>query len=156
MKVFKHKTVLSEDGKVELINEYSTYVPSIDRSMNSASKIYSFAVNFLKLNKEPEEYLYMMCLNGRLNLLSIFEISHGTVNCSVASSREIFQKALLANAVCIVLVHNHPSGDPYPSYNDIAVTKQVKEAGQLMNIELIDHVIIGSNNYISLKEMQRI
>lgn len=156
MRIIKYKTILSDDGRVELKKEYGINVPSIDRTMDTISKVYLFAIDFLKIDKESEEYAYMLCLNGRMELLSIFEISHGTVNCSVVSSREVFQKALLANAVYIILIHNHPSGNPNPSKNDIELTNQLKEAGHIMNIELIDHIIIGGNSYISLKEMQYI
>ena len=156
MRIIKYRTTLTDSGCVELKTEYCINAPSICRRMNTIESVYSFAVDFLKLNKEPEEYVYMLCLNDHMDLLSIFEISHGTVNCSVISSREVFQKALLANAVYIILIHNHPSGSPYPSNNDIALTKQLKESGHMMNIELVDHIIVGGNAYISLKEMQHI
>lgn len=156
MRIIKYRTILTDNGCVELKTEYCINAPSVCRRMNTVKNVYSFAVDFLNLNKEPEEYVYMLCLNGHMDLLSIFEISHGTVNCSVVSSREVFQKALLANAVYIILIHNHPSGSPYPSDNDIALTKQLKESGHMMNIELVDHIIVGGNAYVSLKELQHI
>jgi DNA repair protein RadC len=66
-------------------------------------------------------------------------------------AREVFQKALLANAVSIILMHNHPSGDPTPSRQDIEVTKKIADAGNLIGIELLDHIIVG-DSYTSLKE----
>jgi len=153
MRIIKNKTSLSDTGTVTLEKEYTINAPSIDRNMCTSNKVYSFAIDFLKMDKESEEYVYMLCLNGRLDLISIFELSHGTVNCSVISSREVFQKALLANAVNIVLIHNHPSGDPSPSKNDINLTNKIKEAGLLMDIELIDHIIIGKNTFVSFKEL---
>lgn len=156
MRIIKYRTILTDNGCVELKTEYCINAPSVCRRMNTVKNVYSFAVDFLNLNKEPEEYVYMLCLNGHMDLLSIFEISHGTVNCSVVSSREVFQKALLANAVYIILIHNHPSGSPYPSDNDIALTNQLKESGHMMNIELVDHIIVGGNAYVSLKELQHI
>lgn len=156
MRIIKYRTILTDNGCVELKTEYCINAPSVCRRMNTVKNVYSFAVDFLNLNKEPEEYVYMLCLNGHMDLLSIFEISHGTVNCSVVSSREVFQKALLANAVYIILIHNHPSGSPYPSDNDIALTKQLKESGHMMNIELVDHIVVGGNAYVSLKELQHI
>lgn len=156
MRIIKYRTILTDNGCVELKTEYCINAPYVCRRMNTVKNVYSFAVDFLNLNKEPEEYVYMLCLNGHMDLLSIFEISHGTVNCSVVSSREVFQKALLANAVYIILIHNHPSGSPYPSDNDIALTKQLKESGHMMNIELVDHIVVGGNAYVSLKELQHI
>ena len=85
-------------------------------------------------------------------MTSIFELSHGNVNSSIISVREMFQKALLANAVSIALIHNHPSGDATPSKADIDVTKRAVEAGKLIGVEVLDHIIIGNPGYTSLKE----
>lgn len=85
-------------------------------------------------------------------LTSVFEISHGTVKMSVVSPREVFQKALLANAVAIVLLHNHPSGDCTPSKQDINVTKRLMEAGDIIGVNVLDHLVIGRPGYFSLKE----
>lgn len=93
-----------------------------------------------------------MLLNTKGVLIKDVMISQGTVNASVVSPREIFIEAVKYHAVSLVLVHNHPSGDPSPSREDISLTKRVKEAGELLGIRLLDHIIIGDNSYISLKE----
>ena len=82
------------------------------------------------------------------------EISRGTVNMSVISPRELFIEALQKNAVYIILLHNHPSGDPMPSREDILVTQRIREGGSLLGIELLDHLIIGDNCYVSLAEQK--
>jgi len=94
----------------------------------------------------------MLTLNTSNKPLGLFEISHGTVNTTVASPREMFLKALLVGAVNIVLIHNHPSGTVNPSREDINLTKRVKEVGNLIDIRLLDHIIIGEDTYTSLKE----
>ena len=94
----------------------------------------------------------MLCFNNKMILTSVFEISHGTVNKSVLTPREVFQKALLANAVCIILLHNHPSGDCTPSENDIDVTKRLMKAGDIVGVNVLDHLVIGRPGYFSLKE----
>ena len=76
----------------------------------------------------------------------------GTVNASIISPREIFLEALEVHAVQLVLVHNHPSGDPSPSLEDIRVTRRICKAGELLGIQLLDHVIIGDRCYSSLRE----
>ena len=76
----------------------------------------------------------------------------GTVNASIVSPREVFLEALEAHAVHIVLVHNHPSGDPTPSREDLAFTERVREAGAFLGVELLDHVIIGDRKYMSFRE----
>lgn len=91
----------------------------------------------------------VMFLNTRSALIKEMDISSGTVNASVVSPREIFINALKYEAVNIVLVHNHPSGDPKPSREDINITAAVKRAGDFIGIRLIDHIIIGDNCYIS-------
>ena len=89
-------------------------------------------------------------LNTRSKLIGESEISKGTINMSLVSPRELFVEALMKNAVYIILMHNHPSGDPSPSRADILVTRRVKEAGEILGIELLDHIIIGDNCYVSL------
>ncbi|MFT3983775.1 MAG: DNA repair protein RadC [Lachnospiraceae bacterium] len=91
-------------------------------------------------------------LNGASGFMGDFLLSSGTVNQSLVSTREIFIKALNSGAVYIIMIHNHPSGNPTPSKEDIFITKKIKEAGSIMDIQLIDHIIIGDNCYISLKE----
>ena len=94
----------------------------------------------------------MICMNTKLELISVFELSHGNVNSSIFSVREMFQKALLANAVSIIVMHNHPSGDPTPSKEDITVTERMVEAGKLIGINVLDHIIVGRPMFISLQE----
>ena len=93
-----------------------------------------------------------MMLNTRCRLLGEKVISKGTATGSMISPREIFLEALHYQAVSIVLVHNHPSGDPRPSREDILLTKRVEQAGELIGISLIDHVILGDHAYISMRE----
>ena len=87
-----------------------------------------------------------------MKLLSIFEVSHGTCDYSLARGREIFQKALIANAANIILVHNHPSGDPEPSECDINLTNNIIKIGKLIDIELNDHIIVGHDSYVSFRK----
>lgn len=152
MRVIKYKTKLTESQKVVLEKEISVNCPEIDRKMNSPEKIVGLATYFLKMQEAPEEYMYMLCMNTKLEMTSVFEISHGNVNSSIVGTREVFQKALLANAVSIALIHNHPSGDPTPSREDVEVTKRLIEAGRIVGIQVLDHIIIGRPGFTSLKE----
>ncbi len=79
-------------------------------------------------------------------------LSVGNLNSSILSAREIFRQALMCNAASVILLHNHPSGDPSPSREDIELTARLKEASRIMEIPLLDHIIIGDNIYISLRE----
>ena len=121
-------------------------------SIKNTEKLYEILNQYFKLGKRSEEYVYMAALDSRLNVIGFFEISHGTVNGSYFNNREIFMKALIAGAASIVLAHNHPSGDPTPSKEDLLATRRIREAGALIGIELLDHIIIGDNCYFSLRE----
>jgi len=100
------------------------------------------------------EYEKILCimLDNKSGLLSEQVISTGTVNRSVLSVRDIFVKALEQKAVYIMLLHNHPSGDPTPSREDLIATKQIKEAGEMLQIPLLDHIVIGDGVYFSMAE----
>ena len=98
------------------------------------------------------EQVLLVMVDSKSKILAEKVISTGTVNASIVAPREIFIHALKEGATNIILIHNHPSGDTTPSNEDIATTKRVKEAGSLIGIKLIDHIIIGDNNYVSLKE----
>lgn len=105
-----------------------------------------------EMRHTEKEKLIMVMLNTKCKLILDKLITMGTVNSSLISVREIFVEALKVDAVNIILVHNHPSGDPTPSKEDIVVTKKIKEAGILVGISLMDHIIIGDNCYQSFKE----
>lgn len=100
------------------------------------------------------EQVILVMTDGKNQFLNDCVLSQGTVNMSVISPREIFMTALKMQAVHILLVHNHPSGDPTPSKQDIEITKRIHEAAAIMNIPLVDHIIIGDNSYMSLKELR--
>lgn len=102
-------------------------------------------------HKEKEE-LKILMLDAKSGLIAESTISTGTVNFAVASPREIFLEAFKYKAVSIIMMHNHPSGDPTPSQNDFICTKKIREAGELIGISLIDHIIIGDNKYMSFSE----
>ena len=118
-------------------------------------------VNFLRQTnrlKGVEEFQVLL-LNTRKRLVRVEVISHGTLDTILVHPREVFRAAISGNASSILLVHNHPSGDPTPSEADITVTRDLIRAGQFLKIEIIDHVIIGrateqrSKDYASLKEL---
>ena len=99
-----------------------------------------------------KERLVLIMLDSRLRLIKDVVLSVGTINSSPISPSEVFYEACRNRAVSIVLLHNHPSGDSNPSRQDIEVTIQVLKAGRILGIHLIDHIIIGDNNYTSLNE----
>lgn len=109
--------------------------------------IYDYFVNIL-LDKK-QEYFYCVYVDTKNNYIDMKCLFIGTINSSLVHPREIFKEAYLLSASSIICVHNHPSGDSNPSKEDILITKKIKEIGILHGIKLLDHVIIGNNNYFS-------
>lgn len=151
MRILHYRSRLTEDKKVVLEKELSVNCPEIDRKMNGPDKVVRLAKYYLRMHECSEEYAYMLCLNTKLDMTSVIEISHGNVNSSIVGTREVFQKALLANAVNIILIHNHPSGNCTPSKEDLKLTDRLVEAGKIVGVDVLDHIIVG-DSYCSLKE----
>ncbi|HLB51654.1 hypothetical protein A3F07_00480 [candidate division WWE3 bacterium RIFCSPHIGHO2_12_FULL_38_15] len=120
-------------------------------NINKPKDVYESVKKFF-FNKE-KEHLYLLSLDSRNRLISIDLISIGTVNETLVHPREIFKSALEKNAVSIILVHNHPSGDPNPSEGDIKITEKIYKAGTNIGISLIDHLIVTDTNWVSLKSL---
>jgi DNA repair protein RadC len=99
-----------------------------------------------------QEHLRVVLLNTRNEVLGIPEVYKGSVNTSLVRVGEVFREAVRRNCPAVVVVHNHPSGDPTPSADDLSMTRQMVEAGRLLDIEVLDHLIIGHGRYVSLKE----
>jgi len=91
-------------------------------------------------------------LNTKNEILSAENASIGNLNSSIVHPREVFRSAVKKGAAAIIVIHNHPSGNPAPSQNDLDITRRLKEAGELMGIPVLDHLIIGDGTFISLKE----
>ena len=101
-----------------------------------------------------QEHLWVMLADTRNRLISIEKLYKGTLNASNVRIGELFRPAIVSNAAAILLVHNHPSGDPTPSPEDVALTRAVVQVGQLLDIEVLDHLVIGSyKDFVSLKRM---
>lgn len=118
--------------------------------INSPQDVYRL-VEHLK-DSDREQFL-TICLDTRNNVLSIETTAIGTLTANLVHPREVFKTAVLQNAAGIIIVHNHPSGDPAPSDDDIKITKTIFEASKIMDIRLLDHLVVGNGVFKSLKEM---
>ncbi|URZ15714.1 RadC family protein [Clostridium felsineum] len=99
-----------------------------------------------------KEHLYVIMLNTKNSVIKISDVSVGSLNSSIVHPREVYVEPILKHAASIILCHNHPSGDPKPSGEDLNITKRLYECSKFIGIELLDHIIIGDGIYISLKE----
>lgn len=104
------------------------------------------------LRDKLKEEFYVVCLNSANKVIRMELISVGHLNASLVHAREVFKTAIENNSASIILIHNHPSGNPEPSQEDISLTKKMIEAGKIMDIQVMDHIIIAGNNYTSLIE----
>jgi len=112
------------------------------------------AANLLMLEMSllAQEQMRVILLDSKNRVLAIPTIYQGSLNTSLIRVGELFREAIRQNCAAIIVVHNHPSGDPTPSPEDVLVTKQIVEAGKLLDIEVLDHLVIGRQRYVSLKE----
>mgnify|MGYP000962082773 FL=1 len=136
--------------KLKLVKENLAQYNAVSKQLNTPKKVVDL-INALELNTEPEEVLSLITVDVKNNVTGIFEVSRGHLSASIAHPREIFKRAILNNAHGIFLVHNHPSGDVTPSKADIEVTKTIKKSGELLQIKLIDHIIVGDGCYSFLE-----
>jgi DNA repair protein RadC len=104
-----------------------------------------------RLKAKKKEHFLVLSLDTRNHLIDIHTISIGSLDSSIVHPREVFKEAISSSAASVIFVHNHPSGDPSPSEDDIKLTKRLAEVGQLVGIEVLDHIIIGDKNYFSMK-----
>nr|WP_255457356.1 DNA repair protein RadC [Sporosarcina sp. JAI121] len=121
-----------------------------DRCVRSPEDGYKIFKQFL--GELDREYLVVMCLDTK-NQPTAINIAHiGSLNSSIVHPREVMKVAILSNSSSIIIFHNHPSGNPVPSNEDIEVTKRLVKAGEIIGIDLMDHLIIGDDTFVSLKE----
>ena len=133
---------------VKLVKERNEYYDfKAIKSPDDAYKIFSDFVG----NADREMFV-VACLNTKNEITNISVVHVGSLNASVVHPREVFKTAILSNSASIICAHNHPSGHPEPSREDVEVTKRLAEAGRILGIELLDHIIVGDERYYSLKE----
>ena len=135
---------------VALMKESAHKYADIPDRLISPDKVVKYADSVLNFDRLPVENFVLVPVDNKLKPLGVFVVTVGTVDASIVSSRDVFQAALLCNASSIFVLHNHPSGDPTPSKEDIEVTDRLKKAGELMRIPLLDHVIVGEKKYYSI------
>ena len=133
---------------IKMVREGSTKYEN--RKIETPFDAYVLLKRFLE--DSDREKLLVVCLDTKNQPINICTVSVGTLNSSLVHPREIFKTAILSNSNQIMLAHNHPSGISAPSNEDKAMTSRIKDAGVILGIELIDHIITGSNEYFSFKE----
>lgn len=137
--------------KVELVKEKGVRYNIDGNKLSHTSQVVQLACDLCKLDRQCEEVLIVVAVDSKNKPLGLFEVSRGTLNSSMVHPREIFKRLLVLNASSFFILHNHPSKDPTPSNEDIAITKRLKECGLLLGVPIIDHIIVGDyEKYYSL------
>lgn len=144
MRIITYSTKINrENNLTELVKEKAYNYKTENKHLDCAEKIASMICDLFELHTAAEEYVYLLSLDTKCRILGIFEVGHGTVNARLLHTRENMIRNLLCGAGTFIVVHNHPSGEVSVSKEDISTTKRLFEAGRLIGIELLDHIIIG-------------
>jgi DNA repair protein RadC len=123
----------------------------LPRAIVDPQDAYKAIITITSIEEEAQEVFGILILNTKHKIVAVHEISRGSLNSSIVHPREVFKPAVLHNAAAIICFHNHPSGDPKPSEEDIEITKRLVEAGKILGIEVLDHIIVSDEGYTSLK-----
>lgn len=144
--------------QLKCVAELSRRIAQTDRKdrvcLTDAGSVAAYYME--RLRHETQEQLLVSMFDNKCHLIGDSLIATGSVSAVIGSPRDIFLRALQRRAVALILLHNHPSGEPYPSPQDIRLTRRLKECGELLDIELSDHIIIGDNSYYSFRENKQI
>ena len=133
----------------EIGRRFSNQTPSYkSKELTDPKKVHQLIKN--KLKDHHREHFYIIILNSRN--WSVAEVSIGSLNASIVHPREVFSEAIKNKAASVIFVHNHPSGDPEPSEDDLEITKRLVDGGKILGIEVVDHVIVAKDKFLSFKE----
>lgn len=137
-------------ASLELGKRLMATMPKERLQVRSPSDVANFLM--VEMSFLEQEELHTVLLDTKNFVIRTAKIYAGSLNSAVVRVGEVFREAIRANCASIIIAHNHPSGDPTPSPEDVHVTKQIVEAGELLDIKVLDHLVIGRNKYVSLKE----
>jgi len=147
-KTIRMKTIRPVWEKLTIHEVPESYFSGRSRVTSSADifKLFGF------LSNESREVFMALHLDSKNRIVCLDQVSTGSLNASIVHPREVFKSAMLSSAAAILFLHNHPSGDPTPSKEDLELTKRLKEAGELLGVRVLDHIVIGSGCYQSLAD----
>ncbi|NLO89062.1 MAG: DNA repair protein RadC [Clostridia bacterium] len=150
-----HGVGTAKAAQIKAAVELGKRIFSIDSREKPSIRTPQDVANLLldKMRYLDREHFKAVFLNSKNHVLAVELISVGTLNASLVHPRELFKKAIIKSSAGIILVHNHPSGDPHPSEEDKLVTQRMVEAGKIIGIDVLDHVIIGDGRFVSMREM---
>lgn len=134
---------------VRLVKESSSLYDYDEKKLTNPQAVADLLNEIFDMENLCDEHFVMLALSSKLRVVGAFDVHTGTINSSMVSMRSLFSRAMLCNANSIIVAHNHPSGVIKPSREDDSITRRIKEAGELLDIKLLDHLIIGEDCYYS-------
>jgi len=138
--------------RLEVVKEKGTSYEVESKKITSPSVASEILNKVFRLEVQPEEVFAILCLNTKHETIGCFEVARGSLGMALVHPREVFKRAIACNAACVLIAHNHPSGYVVPSSEDDNITKRLIEAGSLLGIEIVDHLVIGDDKFYSYKE----
>lgn len=147
-----YRTVYDSNRYPVIVSETGSYVTDGRKPFDTPDAVYDFCSREMRMDFLPDEYVYIFVLDTKNRLTGFFEGSHGSSNCSLVPVREIMRNLLALDAISFIMVHNHPSGDPTPSQEDITATKNLAAASETVGVRFVDHIIVGDGSYYSFME----
>lgn len=149
MTVYEYNARLN-DLRLPILKESAKYNIDGRKQFTSPDQVAELAISGIGLANAAEEYIYIFVTDTKNKLIGLFECGHGSINQSLFDVRGMFQKILMLGGTGFFVTHNHPSGDPTASQEDLNITSRIKSGAELLGLSFMDHVIIGNNTYISL------
>lgn len=143
MRYCKYETVLRRVKTHDIRTEYN---------LKDCNSSIDFGLKVMRLQRYPQEHVAVVSLTSKLDIIGYTDVSIGDISSAYLCPRDIFRTAILQNASCVIIYHNHPSGKCKPSKEDIDATSRIVKAGEILGIPVIDHIIIGAGRGLSLKE----
>jgi len=142
--------------RLEMVKESSSNYDFDKSKVSNPGDVRDLLEGIFSLSKQAEEIFVIVCFDTKNKVVGAFEVSRGALDVSIVHPREVFKRALLCNAASIICAHNHPSGSVTPSREDNEITDRLAESGTILGVRLLDHIIVGDNEYYSFKEANRI
>ena len=147
-KTIRFKVITPVYSKMTIEEELPEYLTSRTR-ISSSQEVYHLFRHLVKL---PREVFYCLHLDSKNRIICLDTVSQGSLTASIVHPRELFSGVILSAAAAIILVHQHPSGDPTPSREDIEITQRIHDGAKLLGIRLLDHIVIGEEQYVSFTD----
>ena len=154
MRLISYSVLLNDDGRASLVKEKSGNYPELNKDASNPMAVTDILNAVFNANKQAEEHAYMLALDAKAHCVGVFEVAHGGAAYCNITPKEVFVRACLCGAYSVIVAHNHPSGDVEPSGADIALTKRLVEASNVIGIPIYDHIIIGNTHYSFFENMK--